>query len=251
MTIYCTGLSSEVGKQLNSLNELNLKSHKTKTNRNSKEMIFENPKLILEDGDYLIHIAWNMDKRDKDSYNINVIGSKNLINSLDKEQMKRFIFISTINASNESKSIYEKDKFEVENYVLEKGGSVIKCGIFYSSEDKFKSSFVNSLYNTAKNFPVIPNFSGNRKIYYLTSDLDLKFAILKMLDKKNSSKINKCYGVGPITFKTLVNEFMELDKTILNIPWSIGYMVSKFFEILRLNFPIKSDSLLAIRKTSF
>ena len=153
MTIYCTGLNSSVGSLLNQDDELKLKPILTKTNRASGNMIFENPSKLLKEDDYLIHIAWNMDKRDlESSYNINVDGARQLIDNLNNDQKKRFIFMSTINASDKSKSIYEQHKYEVENYVLEKGGYVIKCGLIYNSEDKFQFGFINSLYKMAKKF---------------------------------------------------------------------------------------------------
>ena len=92
MTIYCTGLNSSVGSLLNQDDELKLKPILTKTNRASGNMIFENPSKLLKEDDYLIHIAWNMDKRDlENSYNINVNGTRQLIDNLNNDQKKRFI----------------------------------------------------------------------------------------------------------------------------------------------------------------
>ena len=250
MTIYCTGLNSSVGNLLNQDDELNLKPILTKTNRTSRNMIFENPSKLLKEDDYLIHIAWNMDKRDlESSYNINVDGARQLIDNLNNDQKKRFIFMSTINASDKSKSIYEQHKYEVENYVLEKGGYVIKCGLIYNSEDKFQFGFINSLYQMAKKFPLIPNFSGNSSIYYLTSDHELKNLILKIVNSNDLylQKNNKCFSLGPISFETLVREVMALDKRIVKIPWIVGYVTSKLLEKLNINFPIKSDSMMAIK----
>ena len=87
MTIYCTGLNSSVGNLLNQDDELKLKPILTKTNRTSRNMIFENPSKLLKEDDYLIHIAWNMDKRDlESSYNINVDGARQLIDNLNNNK---------------------------------------------------------------------------------------------------------------------------------------------------------------------
>ena len=40
---------------------------------------------------------------------------------------------------------------------------------------------------------------------------------------------------------------MNLNKAIINIPWLVGFMAARFFEILKINFPVKSDSLMALK----
>ena len=41
---------------------------------------------------------------------------------------------------------------------------------------------------------------------------------------------------------------MKLNKPIINVPWFIGYYTARLFEILQINFQIKSDSLLGIKE---
>ena len=60
---------------------------------------------------------------------------------------------------------------------------------------------------------MLPNFSGSKRIYYLTSIRKIEKELIKLIEsKENKSKIIKCIDIGPINFRFLVNDFMRLEK---------------------------------------
>ncbi len=250
MKVIATGLTGHLGAILKVSSNLIYYDVPKESSRNSKFMKFNLNSLELKD-DYFIHAAWDLNARNKDTCEeINVKGSLDLIQELEnlKYDFKKFIFISSINASKSSESVYEKCKFRIEEVVLSKGGYVIKPGIIFDSNDPFASGFVNNLYQLALKYPILPNFSGKKKMYYLTSSAELDETINKIVKNQLSEQRKlKIHDLGPLNYKELVNDFMELNKKIINLPWISGYTISKFFEILNINFPIKSDSLLALR----
>ena len=250
MKVIATGLTGHLGGILKVSNNLIYYDVPKESSRDSKFMKFNLNSIELKD-DYFIHAAWDLNSRTKESCEeINVKGSLDLIQELENLEydFKKFIFISTINADERSKSVYEKCKFRIEEIVLSKGGYVIKPGIVFDSSEPFASGFIKNLYDLALKYPILPNFSGEKKLYYLTSSVKLNETINKIVKNELSQQSKlKIYNFGPLNYKELVNDFMDLNKKIFNLPWIFGYIISKFFEILNINFPIKSDSLLALR----
>ena len=66
-----------------------------------------------------IHNAWNMSRRGSSISNkVNVTGSLNLIEELNQFKLNKLIFISTIHAGKDSKSVYEKHKYLIEKKII-------------------------------------------------------------------------------------------------------------------------------------
>lgn len=245
MKLYLTGFNSFFSDVLRkNLKDISFYQIKNLTNSGSKFMNFEIDFKKFNDQDsYLVHTAWNMKERNLDkSYNINVLGSKFLFDSLDQNLKKRFIFISSTSAFNKTESVYGKHKLEVENYVLENGGNVIKCGLVLDEQEPFNGGFFSELYNLAKKTPVIPNFTGNQKVYEITYSSDLERAFNSI----GSSNLINAYQ-DSITFRELVNKIMKFDKKIINLPIFMGISASKFFNFFNIPFGLNYDSLLSLK----
>tara|TARA_X000000368_G_C23047062_1_gene719605 strand:- start:892 stop:1653 length:762 start_codon:yes stop_codon:yes gene_type:complete len=246
VNLYVTGFKSFFSSIIrNNLSEFNLYEIKSLTDSNSNNMRFELNLDVLNNQDtYIMHAAWNMKERNiKKSHSINVLGSKLFFDSLSQDQKKRFIFISSTSAFKNTDSVYGMHKFEVENYVLKNGGSVIKCGLIVNEQDPFSGGFFSELYNLAKKTPVIPNFTGNKKIFEITDSLELKRA----LNNIGNSNLIDAYKKEIYTFKELVNEIMKLDKKIINLPMIAGIYVAKLFNFFKIPLGLNIDSLLSLR----
>ena len=245
--IFITGSNGFVGKLLIESKNFNGIAIKSLTSRKSKNMKFDLNELFEKDSINFIHNAWNMSQRDSSISNkVNVSGSLNLIEELNQFKLNKLIFISTIHAGKDSKSVYEKHKYLIEKKIIENNGYVIKCGLIFE-KNNFKEGFVGNIYKLTKFFPVLPNFSGKRKIYYTTDIEDLKNIIMSIVEGENVNNVTYCISDGPITYEELVKKFFQLEKPIINLPWTLGYFAAKTLELLKIPFPIKSDSLKAIK----
>ena len=71
-----------------------------------------------------------------ESEKINVQGTINFFESLSPLQKKNFIFVSTIAAYPETKSVYGSHKLKCEEYIIANGGRVLKTRNFVRT--KFK-----------------------------------------------------------------------------------------------------------------
>ncbi len=250
MKVFITGVSSFFASMLkNSLENTEIIPIKSKTNRDSDSMDFDKTFLNLIDEDsYIIHAAWNMSNRKvANSKKINVEGTHDFFFSLDKKFQNQFIFVSSVGASKYAQSTYGKHKQEVEEIILANKGMVLKCGLLIDENNPYEYGFFSNLYKLAKKAPIIPNFSGNKAIYQVTRINDIKKAFKEITTIKES-KVYESFDQSSYSFKDLVQGLMNLDKKVVNFPWFIGYFVSKFFEIIKIDFAVKSDSLLGIRE---
>jgi len=243
--LYLTGFNSFFSNVLRkNIKDMSFYQIKSLTNSGSSSMNFElNLKSFKDPDSYIVHSAWNMKERNLEkSYSINVLGSKLFFDSLEQDLQKRFIFISSTSAFNKSESVYGMHKFEVETYVLEKGGIVIKCGLVVDEQDPFSGGFFSELYNLAKKTPVIPNFTGNQKVYEITKSSDLQKAFTSI----GSTNLINAYQ-DSITFRELVNKIMKIEKKIIDLPIFIGIYSSKFFNFFKFPLGLNFDSLLSLR----
>ena len=252
MKVFITGKSSFFNKLFRkSIRNIEIIEIKSITDRNSKEMIFDfNFLSQISENSLIIHSAWNMEEREEQSSRkINVNGSINFFDSLDEDLRKKFIFISSVGAHKKAVSIYGKHKYEVEEYIAKNNGLVLKCGLLVDEEDPFSEGFFSNLYKLANKVPIIPNFSGNNKIYKITNTENIKNSFEMITNNRDEKiSINNCFNEENYSFKELIINVMKMNKPIINIPWFIGYYASKFFEVLKINFLVKSDSLLGIKE---
>ena len=105
-----------------------------------------------------------------------------------------------------TKSVYGSHKLDIENYILPKGGRVIRLGVLFD-ELADNLIFLKDLKRTTRYLPFIPNFSGKNKIYFITELKHLNH-YFNLLKNNSVPKIFKCHNEYPINFNKLVkNEF--------------------------------------------
>ncbi len=252
MKVFITGNSSFFSKLLSkSSKNIEILDIKSTTNRKSEEMLFDLGFLNqVKNDSFIVHSAWNMETREENaSRKININGSINFFNSLDEKLKERFIFVSSVGAHRDAVSTYGKHKYEVEEHIIKNNGLILKCGLLINEQDPFSEGFFSDLYKLAKKVPIIPNFSGINRIYQITNTNNIKKSFENFeYEKNNKVRINYCFNEKKYSFKELVKNVMKLNKPIINVPWFIGYYTARLFEILQINFQIKSDSLLGIKE---
>ena len=240
MRLFVTGCTSSlVSVMLSQLNNIEIIEIKSKTSRKSKKMSFDISSLnAFKESDFILHCSWNMEERSKlESEKINVDGTINFFNSLTPLQKKNFIFVSTVAAYPQTKSVYGMHKLKCEDYIISNGGRVLKLGILYDPNSS-QLLFLENIKSIAKKLPLIPNFSGKKKIYKITylENLDIYFRTIHK-QKPNSTYV--CTHPNAIDFKELINKIIGIDKFIFYFPLNVGYfiyfIISKLFKNLKIN----------------
>tara|TARA_X000000368_G_C23051924_1_gene721856 strand:+ start:1836 stop:2615 length:780 start_codon:yes stop_codon:yes gene_type:complete len=249
MRLFVTGFNSSLVKVIiSNLSNIDIIPISSSTNSESNKMKFDIGSLKnFNSEDYILHCAWNMKERNKEkSHQINVDGSINFFNSLNLNQKKNFIFVSTISAIPNTLSIYGKHKLKVEDYVLSNQGKVLRLGLLHDNNNNDGLGFISDLRSVANYFPIIPNFSGNSKIYRIST----KNEISKYFDSDLSKKSNNlylAYTEKAYSFKELLNDILGINKPVIRFPFRVGYLIIKLVRKVSPTYKLNDDSFLYIK----
>ena len=169
---------------------------------------------------------------------------KNQINNLSLNI--KVIYISSIAAFKEAKSLYGKSKYLTEKSVIKNSGLVIKPGIIYGNKNI--KGLINKISNFTLRYGFAPNFLNLKSKIFLTHIDDLSYVIKKIALNENEG-VYLCANINPKTFKELILRFSQNDKIIL-IPlfWQFLYVGIKILEVCKFNTGFRSDSILSLAK---
>lgn len=200
-----------------------------------------------------IHCAWDLRNLSEDqSYKINVIGSKKILDEAIKGGAKKIIFISSMSAFEGCKSIYGKQKLEVENYYLKKNASIIRPGLIWGSKKKGGIyEKLNSISKLPFFIPVI--FSKIQHLYLIHEEDLIEFIKKEMRTQKDRSSTNTIANPKALTIKEIIKICQLKNKKkalLISIPWQIIWLGLKIAEGLKLQVPFKSDSLIGLIKSN-
>jgi nucleoside-diphosphate-sugar epimerase len=203
--------------------------------------------------DTFIHCAWDMGNPNEDqSYKINVIGSKKILDEAIKNGVQKIIFISSMSAYGGCKSVYGKQKLEVESYYQKRNASIIRPGLIWG--DQTNGGLYKKLNNISKLPFLIPViFSKKQYLYLLHEDDLIKFIKKQIKNKKNNFSINTIANSNALKLKEIINicQIKNGNKAFLiPIPWQIIWIMIKMAELLKISVPFKSDGLISLLKSN-
>ena len=152
----------------------------------------------------------------------------------NEADVKKFIHISAIGASENSKSLYQKSKYQGEIKSLQnfKNTIVIRPSVVCGTEDNF-----TNLFSKLSILPVIPIVGINYKFQPILVS-DVADAIVKVIEKKNNEgKIYEIGGPKIISFGDMVKSIFKTIKKkrlVLNMPMPLAKIQSTITDLLPL-----------------
>lgn len=150
---------------------------------------------------------------DSDYYEVNLEGTKKLIQKCREQNAKRIIFMSTTQAREEFNTAYGKSKRLAEDVIRQSGLEwvIVRPVIFYGkSDDKDLMQLVNFI----KLWPIVPIFgNGEYKLQPLHVE-DLVEAVIRLIKQKDIKDITFEIGGGSVV---TMNEFVDLVCKSLNL----------------------------------
>ncbi|PIN93059.1 hypothetical protein COU54_04450 [Candidatus Pacearchaeota archaeon CG10_big_fil_rev_8_21_14_0_10_31_24] len=192
---------------------------------------------------FVIHLA-GAKSDEKDSYNINVNGAKNLIKAGKSNKIKRIVNISTESVYLVEKGAYAKTKLEADELFNKSGLDVItlRPSVVYGD---LKNGVFGSLVKFAS-LPVTPVIGFGKYKFRPIYIEDLAKSIEISISHKSLPE--KIYDVGSregISMNDLIKkiskEILKKKPRILHLPVSIGYGIHKTLSLVS-NKPIISES---------
>ncbi|MDD3159375.1 MAG: NAD(P)-dependent oxidoreductase [Candidatus ainarchaeum sp.] len=189
--------------------------------------------------DAVIHLAGIIENTNPNLYDINVTGTKNLIECAIEEKVKKIVFLSStavygftkgqideeteINPENE----YEKSKVEGEKLLFKNSKkiefNIIRSAMIFGPNDYWRSMFKL----LKKNFPLTSNGLNKFQIIYV---LNLANLIIKILENGKNNEIYLASDkekISLIDFCRIVKKKLTGKENVRTIPTFIALIIGK------------------------
>ena len=171
--------------------------------------------------DCVIHLAGETRSSKKDlNYMTNILGTKNLIEACQENNVKRLIFSGTVNADLNKRGVYGESKKQAEELIKNSclDYVILKLGLVYGPGDNQLSKTLALV----KKLPVIPiPGNGIKRIQPVYIEDVVKVIITCLEIKKFKKKIYNIAGPYPITFNDyiqIVLDSLKLKRIKIHIP---------------------------------
>lgn len=193
----------------------------------------------------LVHAAWDLVETDsRRAWELNVAGSKRVIESALEAGVRRVIFVSSMSAYFGTTQAYGLMKLAVERTVLESDQIVVRPGLVYGEHS---GGMAETLAKLAR-LPIIPIFRGAQQFTLHIDDFMSAMSTL-VLSKDVPSAVIGLANESPVSFKELMLSLTPAAngaaRTVV-VPWPALLTLLRVGEKLRVPLPVRSDSLLGL-----
>ena len=212
---------------------------KTQATPGAIELIDWNPnnfselKEAIKNSDVVINLIGILyETRKQKFYNIHTNIPEAVAKICSESNVKKFIHVSAIGASENSKSLYQKSKFQGEVRALEnfKNTVVIRPSVVCGTEDNF-----TNLFSKLSILPVIPVVGINYKFQPILVN-DVADAIVHAIELKgNEGKIYEIGGPKVISFGDMVKSILKTinkKRFVVPMPMPIAKIQSSILSLL-------------------
>ena len=194
---------------------------------------FSELKEAIKNSDIVINLIGILyETRKQKFYNIHKSIPEAVSKICKESDVKKFIHVSAIGASENSKSLYQKSKYQGELKALEnfKNTVVIRPSVVCGTEDNF-----TNLFSKLSMLPVIPIVGINYKFQPILVT-DVADAIVKAIETKNNEgKIYEIGGPKVISFGDMVKSILKTinkKRFVVTMPMPIAKIQSAITDLL-------------------
>ena len=212
---------------------------KTQATPGSIELLDWNPnnfselKEAIKNSDIVINLIGILyETRKQKFYNIHANIPEAVAKICSDSDVKKFIHVSAIGANENSKSLYQKSKYQGEVKALNnfKNTVILRPSVVCGTEDNF-----TNLFSKLSILPVIPVVGINYKFQPILVD-DVADAIVKAIEQKdNEGKIYEIGGPKVISFGDMVKSILKTinkKRFVVPMPMPIAKIQSTITDLL-------------------
>lgn len=199
------------------------------------------------DIELFIHSAWVLSGNARESATFNTRATHELLKVLRRSNTQ-MIFISSMAAFPEAKSWYGRSKLKAEREVLDEGGIVVRPGTVYGGRNR---GIIGAIEKAIRVFHVAPVFGGKSTRLYLVRVGRLS-ATLEVLARSPSKWAGQVLSVFDSPQRSLADLYRLLARNAntwvvcINVPAAPCVAMLRFCEWMRLQVPLRSDSIVSI-----
>lgn len=181
----------------------------------------------------VIHMAAVTSSKDRAHlHRTNVVSTQNIVQTCVKKNIRKFIFISSINATLDKKGAYGQSKFEAEQIVRRSSldAFILRPSLVYN---KVGDKILVSIVKLIKRLPIIPIIGDGNYKWQPIYIKDLILIIVKIV--YDDSLVNETYNVAgssAVSYNELVDlicSAMDVRRIKVHIPFLIVRAVSNLF----------------------
>jgi len=214
--IVITGANGFIGKNLRqflnqrkikfiSVSRKKYKPLKYETKRSTSYFLTKKNSRLLDCTALVNLIGLGQQEKNSDLNDVNIGITKKIIALSKRSKIKKFVYISGLGTSKNSKSDYFISKYNAERKIIESG---LDYTIFRASYIIGKNDLLTKkLQRQVKRGKIIIPGSGKYKLQPISIDDVCRVILFACLTKKLSKKILDLVGPEPITFENYVNLF--------------------------------------------
>ena len=198
-------------------------------------------KEAINNSDIVINLIGILYENRKQKFSKIHVDIPDIISKLCAESdVQKFLHISAIGASPDSKSLYQRSKFEGEVKALNnfKNTVIIRPSVVCGTEDNF-----TNLFSKLSFMPVIPIVNMKYQFQPILVT-DVADAIIKIINKKNNEgKIYEIGGTKIISFGDMVKSILKTinkKRFVVEMPMALARIQSKILSLLPFP-PILTD----------
>ncbi len=212
---------------------------KTQATPGAIELIDWNPenfselKESIKNSDIVINLIGILyETRKQKFYNIHADIPEALAKICSESDVKKFIHVSAIGANENSKSLYQKSKYQGEVKALNnfKNTVILRPSVVCGTEDNF-----TNLFSKLSILPIIPVIGINYKFQPILVE-DVADAIVKAIElKSNEGKIYEIGGPKVISFGDMVKSILKTinkKRFVVSMPMPIAKIQSAITDLL-------------------
>lgn len=199
--------------------------------------------------DVLIHCAYDFQPSNwTEIQKVNIEGSRRLFQTARLAGVNKIIFISTMSAFSEARSMYGRAKLEIEKEASHLGSEIVRPGLVYGPRP---GGMMGALLGAVSKFKIIPLIGGGNQIFYLCHQKDLARLIVRLSHSTGlHSKDPICAASeNGLAFKNILQilaEYKGRKISFISLPWKPIYLALKVLEMLGFKTRFKSDSLISM-----
>ena len=189
----------------------------------------------------VIHILSIKSSYHPDIFKINVDFTKKLVEAALLYKVQKFIYISSETVQLLGEDCYTKSKKQAEKEVsIHNNHLILRPTVIYGKKN---TSDIGLLISLIKRIPIVPIIGNGKQLIQPISVED----VVKCIDsglQNNISGIHLIAGQNSLKYREIINLIsMALGKKIMvvRVPFKLGYVIAKFFALLKVNFLQKSQ----------
>lgn len=204
---------------------------------------------IFSDLEVFIHCAYDFrQRRWEDIFNVNITGSINLLRAAKSAGVQKIIFISSIAAFDNCKSMYGRAKLEIEKEALKTGVVIIRPGLVYGQNP---GGMFGALNKATSLLPVIPVIGSGNDLMFLIHIEDLCKLVYKFSIGEIKNSLNPMVAAHEEgkTFRDVLDTLLNSKNKkalYIPIPYNLVFAMLKIIEKTGLKIRFKSDSLVSM-----